>query len=385
MSTWKKLPEGELRELYVGQGLTTKEIAVRVGTRPANVCRWLSGYGIPARPPAKQPVPDWAPSSDELRCMVHEQHRPYRSIAADYGVSGPVVEGWLDKYKIPRAPRNRPLTKGKPTAAELSDLYVAQRLGTRTIGERYGVRHITVRRWLDEYGVPIRPVGPGYASGDVVTPTRDELHDLVHVQHLGYREIAKRYGVSYTLIPSWLDTHGITKPTAWKTRRRGIEVTIPPSDRLAAEYAAGASMAALGRRYGVSGGMVSGWLRDAGVEVRPDGWQGGRRWACADGHEVRSSYEQRVDDWLTAHGLEHDTEPALPCDRRYRADFLVEGTYVEVWGVVNSPSYDERRQKKTALYREHGLPLIELPVWTFGRGAWARRLAKLLPDGALRG
>jgi hypothetical protein len=100
--------------------------------------------------------------------------------------------------------------------------------------------------------------------------------------------------------------------------------------------------------YGVTDKVISRLFGEYGIQPNPNGWDGGKRHACQDGHLVRSTYEQRVDDWLYRHGIEHVYEPTLPYDRRCRSDFLANGWYIEIWGVKGNAAY------------YHDIPLIEL-------------------------
>jgi DNA invertase Pin-like site-specific DNA recombinase len=318
------------------------------------------------------------PNAAQLRALYVDQRMSATRIASQVGVSRATVSNWLQQYGIERRPIRRNFDLKAPGSSELRALYIDRRMTARQIADQYGVRHISVLRWLASHGIEVRP-SRGLANRGVEAPTRDELYRLVHVEHLGYRKIAERYGVSFTAVGHWLAAHGIEKPTAWQTRRRGVKVALPGPDELRCRYAAGESTISIAADIGVSATTIGNLCREHGIELRPDGWQRGRRWECADGHLARSVYEQRVDNWLAEHGYAHEVEPRLPCDRRYAADFLVAGIYIEVWGVTASATYDARRERKTRLYREHNLPLIELPAWTFGRGTWRRRLVAGLP------
>lgn len=102
-------------------------------------------------------------------------------------------------------------------------------------------------------------------------------------------------------------------------------------------------------------------------------------------HQVRSTYEMRVDNWLADHGLDHEVEPRMPFTSNWRADFRVGDTFIEVWGVSGKPAYDEKKAAKIAAFRRHRAKLIELPHWIFAAkhdSALERRLAQLLckPD-----
>jgi transcriptional regulator with XRE-family HTH domain len=274
-----------------------------------------------------------------------------------------------------------------PSKEELYRLYVKQRLTTRAIAARYGTNKTQVTRWLKRVGIERRDAHNGLLNRGITPPTRDELYQLVHVEHLPYQQIAARWGVDYTAIPYWLDRHGIARPTIWGTRRKGNNPILPTKEELEALYADGLSMAEIGRRCGVSRQPIQSLFEKYSLDPRPDGFQGGRRWKCRDGHEVRSSYEQKVDDWLFEHQIEHLYSPRLPFDLRSSADFLANGWYIEVWGVTDNASYRERQKRKRSGYILHRLPLIEIPAHAFDRqrnGLWKRRLAPCLslpPEG----
>lgn len=266
----------------------------------------------------------------------------------------------------------------RPDGVTLHRLYVDERMTTRQIAEIYGVDKVSVGRWLAKYGIPKRLKGRGLAHRGVEPPAAEVLRSLVHDQHLSYREIAKRYGVDFTAVPHWLDRHGIERPAVWTTRRGTSEEPLPGTDDLAALYAQGASLAEIGALFGVSRLPVRTRLKAANITLRADGWDGGKRLACADGHLVRSTYEQRVCDWLSERGVQHTYEPRLPWDLRSRADFLASGWYIEVWGVTNSPLYAARRQRKIDGYRAHRAPLVQINHFDFSgqkRGRWQRLLS----------
>lgn len=250
----------------------------------------------------------------------------------------------------------------RPDRATLAALYCDQRLTTRRIGEMYGVRHITVRRWLTACGIELRPSGRGLANRGVEAPTRDELARLVHDEHQSYDQIAARYGVDRSAVQHWLTRHDIPRPAIWDTRRKGIRPDLPDAETLAAMYASGMSLEEIGKRYGVSERPIRELCRRHGIEVRRAGFNnsGTVAYRTARGEVVRSVYEMRVADWLHCRGIPYEYEPRLPFDRRYRADFLANGWYIEVWGVKGNDAYEERRQLKVRAYWAYAMPLIEL-------------------------
>lgn len=200
---------------------------------------------------------------------------------------------------------------------------------------------------------------------------------MVHEEHLSYADIGQRYGVDPSAVGYWLKKHGIPQPTIWGTRHKGDAPVLPTRDELEAQMADGASVRAVARRYGVSTTPIRDLCKRHGIKVQPGGWQGGIRHAGADGHEVRSTYELHVCDWLHARGIEHEYEPRVPFDRRFRADFLANGWYIEVWGVFGSRRYTDRKKRKRDLYKSHDLPLVEISYADFSTARRHRLEARL--------
>ena len=267
----------------------------------------------------------------------------------------------------------------KPTKETLENLYVTERLATRAIAALYSVKHISVRRWLISYGIPARPTGRGLAHRGMVAPTKDELHRMVHIEHRPYREIAALYGVDFTAIPHWMKKHGVPTLTRAESRRKGV--ILPDGATLESQYTSGLSLATIADIHGIGQGIIKRLCRQYGITLRLDGWNGGQRMACNDGHLVRSSYELRVDNWLSEHQIAHFYEPVLPFDRRFHADFLANGWYLEIWGVKNSARYTARKERKLRMYHAQHAALIEIPLWEFDtahEGLWIRRLESCL-------
>lgn len=266
-----------------------------------------------------------------------------------------------------------------PTEATLRHLYEVERLALRDLAMRFGVKHITVGRWFRKYGIARRATGRGLAHYGRPEPTRDELQRLVHEEYRSYEEIAAIYGVDGAAVGHWLGRHAIQRPTTWQTRRKGNEPILPTVEELRDLYERGLSTNAIGQLHGVSGEPIRRLCRDHGIPLRDSGWGG--RPVCDDGHRVRSAYEFRVDNWLSANSVPHLYEPVAPFDRRCHADFLANGWFIEVWGVTNDARYNQRRDRKRRLYRLHGLPLIELLPYAFDTahaGLWERKLAQCL-------
>jgi transposase len=78
-------------------------------------------------------------------------------LAARYGVAATTVRKWLQNAGIPRRLPGRP--SQAPDRQELARLYQVEGLSTTQIGQRYGVSQQTALRWLRAADVPLRPQG----------------------------------------------------------------------------------------------------------------------------------------------------------------------------------------------------------------------------------
>lgn len=201
-------------------------------------------------------------------------------------------------------------------------------------------------------------------------PGRAELERMIYVERLTYQQVAQRYGADKTSVPYWLDRHGIPRPS--RTRIEPEEVRM--------RYERGDSALMIARELGCSKTSVFNFLRRMNVSRRATGWRAPYR--AADGTIVRSTYEERIADWLTMHGVSYEYEPRVPFGHgNTRADFLANGWYIEMWGIHSSQSYRRQRARKIKAYEAAGLPLIQLAPHHFStrdRHILERRLRQCL-------
>ena len=92
----------------------------------------------------------------------------------------------------------------------------------------------------------------------------------------------------------------------------------------------------------------------------------GIRCLARDGHECHSLDEQRIDDWLQAHGIPHEREPIYPLHPEFnptgrrRGDWRVGNTFIEYFGLAGDERYDQKSSEKVALAAAVGIPLIAI-------------------------
>lgn len=86
-------------------------------------------------------------------------------------------------------------------------------------------------------------------------------------------------------------------------------------------------------------------------------------WICSDRHPVRSKNEMIIDEWLSKNHIQHDYEKLIPIPEGISPDFTVydkqgRPVYIEYWGIVDDPKYNERMKKKYDIYSKYSFPLI---------------------------
>jgi hypothetical protein len=78
-----------------------------------------------------------------------------------------------------------------------------------------------------------------------------------------------------------------------------------------------------------------------------------------DGHVCLSLGEKTIDDFLFYHGISHDREPRYP-EGNYRADFLIDSTFIEYFGLKGDPEYDTKTNLKQRICKKHHIRLISI-------------------------
>lgn len=279
-----------------------------------------------------------------------------------------------------------------PPKEDLENLYVEQRLTTREISNLYGVSRKPVERWLRNYGIPLRLPGIGLIAQGKEKPTPEQLRKLVYEDGLTYQEIGNQFGVTKEAVLYWMKTYKIPATGLDYAQRQGI--TLPtPEEFLDLYEDQKLSLKEIAELYQTTRDVITTFCKSNNLSLRNSGFDGGKRYECEDGHIVRSIYEQRVDNWLSQHGIDHSYEPPLPFDKRYKADFLANGWYIEIWGMRTSITVTERPHQrmqkeyirrhlyKLKQYKENKLPLVEIHEHHFDTRRpelWAKRLACVL-------
>ena len=90
-----------------------------------------------------------------------------------------------------------------------------------------------------------------------------------------------------------------------------------------------------------------------------------KKFHCTDGHDVRSLSEQSIDEWFSSNHVYHEYERLTNLPERLIPDFTLysrsqQPVFVEYWGMLGDPVYENRRLKKCQIYAKYQCALIEL-------------------------
>lgn len=265
---------------------------------------------------------------------------------------------------------------------EIRHLYLEQMLTERELARHFGISRHPIRDAMSILGIPRR-------SGRGVTylhperkPTKEQLNQWLNEDLETLQSIAIKLECDPSTVRNWAIEYNLDwSKTPWRrtmSRVKPIQFTCEQLEDLYLKREL--SQKQIADLFGCSRIVIKHRLKKYNIPARKSGWKS-TRFKCKDGHQVRSTYEQRVDDWLFNHGLLHSYEPPLPFDPYLSADFLVGETYIEIWGVYDNAAYKERKARKRKLYDQYDVCLIQISYTDFATKAharWQRKLQGLL-------
>ncbi|MDD2666431.1 MAG: hypothetical protein PHD13_06430 [Methanocellales archaeon] len=388
----EKPSDEQLRKWYVDEKKSTPEIGKILGVNGSTIVDWLKEAGIKRRDQrdarflsvGKEII---KPSNDQLRRWYIDEGKSTYEIGKDLGVNWATALNWLKEAGIPIRHDYYEMHGydfEKPSTDQLRKWYVADKKSTMEVAEIVGVSFGTVSNWLKEANIPIRDQSEAkfVQYGKEIQKPADELLRRWYIdERESTYEIAEIIGVSRSTVSHWLEGAGVQRRDDREQvfAYYGKEVEKPSDEQLRKWYVdEKKSSTEIAEIIGVSHNAILRWLDRAEISRR-EVLYGYKEWLqCADGHEVRSGYERRVDDWLYFNGVAHDYNEELPGDRKYKCDFKVEDWYIEVWGLIGIGSYDEKTERKINYYEKHGLKRIDIFHYDFDTNDWMKKLEPLL-------
>jgi transposase len=189
-------PEAQLREWYVDEGLSLRQIAAKLDTATSNVQLWVADYGIERRVGHGQIQ---APSGVDLAAL-YAKHTSIE-IGEMFGVTPLVARRWLIEAGVEirargaRSDAEQVDVAATATALTMSDSVAeaAQRLGVPAT-----TLHARARRL-------------GLAVPTKTVPSKREVEKAYIATGFKIPELASHFGVSYSTANRWLTEYGIER------------------------------------------------------------------------------------------------------------------------------------------------------------------------------
>lgn len=140
-----------LYDVYVNQGMSSRDIGKLHSVTNVTVLNYLRKYDIPIRQDQAIPCPD----EDKLRELCEDSSLSNEDIAAHFGIGTTLLHKWIKKAGIDRrAIRNN--EKEPPPKSVLDNEYSLLRMSPIELGIKYGVSNVTIMNWLRMYRIPLR-------------------------------------------------------------------------------------------------------------------------------------------------------------------------------------------------------------------------------------
>ncbi len=161
-----KVAREALEDLYVVKGKSLDAVGRNLGVSGDTVKYWLKKYGLPARSPADAAAalrrPPGIPEA-ELRDLYMNQGLSLWEIGRRYGITPVSVKNWMVRYGIPRrSPREAALLMWRrPEVAKA----VLRRFAIRPTRPEAKLSHL-----IERHRLPLRYVGDGQLSIDGKCP-----------------------------------------------------------------------------------------------------------------------------------------------------------------------------------------------------------------------
>jgi hypothetical protein len=251
-----------LRHLYLCRERSTYEIAARTGLDRQRVTRILRKTGVPLRPRGAGRLRPLRRGGDPpdlprlMRDLYEDAKLSSRQVSAILDMPERTVRERLRRYGITARTRGRCNREDRKTvpAEVLEDLYIELGMTAAEVGHRLGISGNTVLRDAHALGIPVR------SGGVVPLPGPDEI-ELVAALYAD------------PLIAAVLNAHGIPRVPAGGSLADRFPRPVPLTTPLVKDlyWACGTGLNHIELLTGQAAASVRGFMRRAGVPLRPAG------------------------------------------------------------------------------------------------------------------
>ncbi len=215
-----------LNELYSNQKLSYKQIGEKLSISPTTVGRLLKKHGVLARKFGEGRLPKdfQKPSKEELNILYWQNYLPISKIAKNYGVDENTIKSFIDQYGIPYRPISQArLPKGivKPTKEDLERMYLQGKKTTTQIAKLLNVSKKTILNWMKKYDIKRRDSKTAkFEITGTVLPTKEQLEQVYNM--LSLDGMSKKYKVSVQAVLTLLKKHSIKRRSRSEARKLAL-------------------------------------------------------------------------------------------------------------------------------------------------------------------
>lgn len=205
----------EIADLY-RSGVSTRDIATRFSVTQPTIVRALKRQDVTLRPAGRQP--GWTDTEQGRHEMLtaYKAGESIRKIARRFECRTQTVMRVLDDAGIDRWHAGGRLRFGDQLVQEFATAYLAGET-LEQIAQRHDTTHVTIRRYLTDAGVPIRPVG----APPFWTEHRKAEALRLHQAGSTIKDIARTLGCGISTVSRTLNELGIPSPYGDRNMRRG--------------------------------------------------------------------------------------------------------------------------------------------------------------------
>jgi len=257
-----------LRRLYVTEGFSIAVIAERLAVSPGAVRSALDADGITVSRPgwtASKPPPPI--SETRLRELYVDQQMSTRQVAEVLNCTPVRVLAALKRHGIAIDSRRQAIPPLPIDALTMFDLYVTQRLDDDAIAQQYGVPTWRVTQARRGLGVH-RPRAPMPRRTIPAAPVPVELRRLYIDDGRTLEQIARQHHTSKEVVRTWLEDAQIpVQPRTSREHRKQLDAVLVAELYQKREWSA----AEIAANLDVSIQLVLRTLHDHGVPVRRGG------------------------------------------------------------------------------------------------------------------
>lgn len=264
--------ENWLREQYVEEWKTTREIAEECGCCKTTIRNWLNEHDIETGGIERAASDQRLTDRNWLREQYVEEERSLGDIAEECGCHRNTVHRWIKRHGIDLRGLERRLADQRLTDREwMREQHVEQRMSCLEIAEKCGCSEDTARKWLKRHNIEL--LGNARKVPDQRLTDPDWLREQYVEQEMTHTDIAEECGCSFATVYRWLNEHDIEKVG---NLRKVPDRRLTDADWLHGRYVdRRRSMADIAEECGCSREPVRNWLIKHGIETRdPSDWSG---------------------------------------------------------------------------------------------------------------